>query len=775
MIEAINFINEFDRIEKEDSYINKKKIDAFFDKYRNVVCNADKLSNEYIRKKTLKIVNEGYKIIEKKNQKFINQKLRIYKKYFDNIFKGIDDDIILDDEQRKAILTDEDYSLVIAGAGSGKTTTMAAKVKYLVDIKKVDPQKIILLAFTNKACDELSILINEEFKLDVEVLTFHKLGMKFLKNIYKRPFEIIGSGTFNIIAKKYITEYIFKDKEKLLELTKDFDDYVTFDDKCFEYESFEEYYKYYVNKVYEANKNNLEAFITKRIRNRYINYVSITGERFKSRPEVIIANYLYRNSVEYIYEKAYPKQLNNFRLYHPDFTINNNEENIYIEYYGLLKYKEDGKYTKEEIDAYKKTIEKKRNLHKTFGTDLIELYSEYEDTNFIEQLDRKLTKRNITKIPKTNKEIFLKLMYTSTEGQYFKLINLLNTFIYKFKEQGRNLEDFEELIENSEEKERRQLTFIRDFYKYYESKIHSNYQIDFPDMINYAYKHTNYLRNHTRLTYDYIIIDEYQDISKMRYNFAKRISDLFDAKIVAVGDDWQAIYSFSGSDIELFTNFYNLMGYADIIKITNTYRNSQELLDITTNFISKDAKQFTKELKSNKHLENPIEIVYYNIDDESSKVEALINIIKKIYDNNPKDKILLLGRFNFEIENLILTSRFIKADYNKIICKDVMDANIEYLTVHKSKGTGYDQVILINAVNDKLGFPSQIVDSNIMKKLNINETYTVDYPEERRLFYVALTRTKNKVYILAPKVPITKRSEFIREIENDKNILRING
>ena len=688
------------------------------------------------------------------------------------MFKNIDDNIVLDEEQRRAILTDEDYSLVIAGAGSGKTTTMAAKVKYLVDIKKVNPSKIILLAFTNKACDELSILINEEFKLDVEVLTFHKLGMKFLRNIYKRPFEIVGSGTFNMIAKEYITQYIFKDKKKLRYLMTYFDEYVSFDDKCYEYDNFDKYYNYYVKKVYENNKDSLDDFCKRRIRNRYINYISITGERFKSRPEVVIANYLYKNSIPYTYEKAYPKQLNDFRLYHPDFTIKNNGDNVYIEYYGLLKFKKDGKYSEEEIDAYKKAILKKRNLHKLYGTDLIELYSEYEDTDFINELDRELTKRNITKILKSSKEIFLKLMYTSTEGQYFKLINLLNTFIYKFKEQGRSIEDFEELINLALEKEKRQLIFIRDFYRYYESKIHSNYQIDFPDMINYAYKYTDYLKNNSNLKYDYIIIDEYQDISKMRYNFSKRISDLFGAKIVAVGDDWQAIYSFSGSDVKLFTDFYNLMGYADIIKIRNTYRNSQELLDLTTSFIVKDTSQFNKELKSNKHMQKPVEIMYYDLDDDNSKVNKLIEIIDKIYKDNAKDKILILGRFNFEIENLILTGKFQKAEYNRIICKDVIGAKIEFLTVHKSKGTGYDQVILINGVNDKLGFPSQIVDINLMKLLDEDEEYTVDYPEERRLFYVALTRTKNKIYILTPKIPITKRSEFVREIEMDKNVLR---
>lgn len=758
MVES--FINDFRMIMHSDEYVNKKKIDAFFDKYSDIVFNLENLQDNNI---ALKIVNEGYKLIEKKNERYVQNKLIVYKDYFDNMFKGIDEDILLDEEQRRAILTDEDYSLVIAGAGSGKTTTMAAKVKYLVDIKKVKQDRIILLAFTNKACSELASLINGSFNLDVEVLTFHKLGMKFLREIFKKPLEIAGQGTFNIILKQYITEYIFKDKDKLKLFIDTFDKYVHFDDKCFDFDSYDDYYKYYVNKVYLNNKYSLDVFCNSRIRNRYIRYTSITGERFKSRPEVIIANYLYKNSINYAYEKMYPNVLKDFKLYHPDFTIDDNGKNIYVEYYGLLKYSRDGKYEEEVIDAYKNTIKKKRKLHEKYGTDLIELYSEYDDTNFITELDKELSKRKVTKNLKTYKDIFYKLMYTSTEGPYYKLIGLFNSFIYRFKEEGKILEDFNELILKCDgKKEENEIKFIKEFFIFYENKIHSNYQVDFPDMINYAYKNTKYIKD----KYDYIIIDEYQDISKMRYQFAKRISDLLGAKIVAVGDDWQAIYGFSGSDIELFTNFYNMMGYADIIKIQNTYRNSQELLDLTTDFVSKNTQQFTKKLKSNKHLKKPVEIIYY--DDFDSKMDALVRIISHLKDK----KILLLGRFNFEKEQLLLSDRFKKGEYNKIICNDVIKADIDFLTVHKSKGTGYDEVILLNGINDKLGFPSQIVDDNLMRLLNINKIDLIEYPEERRLFYVALTRTKNKVYILTPKVPPSKRSDFIREIENNENVIR---
>lgn len=96
------------------------------------------------------ISQNGYEMIEKRNKKFIDRHLIEDKIYFDQLFLSIDSNIHLDEEQRKAILIDEDYSLIVAGAGSGKTTTMAAKVKYLIEKKHVSPKDIILLSFTKK-------------------------------------------------------------------------------------------------------------------------------------------------------------------------------------------------------------------------------------------------------------------------------------------------------------------------------------------------------------------------------------------------------------------------------------------------------------------------------------------------------------------------------------------------------------------------------------------------------------------------------------------------
>ena len=767
---------EFQDMLLSNDYISIKKYEIFLDKYRDsfeAFSKNNEIIDDTIKKKIMSIINDGYNIIDRRNKKYVEKKLIEYKDYFDNMFKSVDENIILDDEQRRAILIDEDYSLVIAGAGSGKTTTMAAKVKFLIDKCGVKPNKIILLAFTKKAANELDERINRDFKLSVEVLTFHKLGMKFIRKIFNRPVQIVSDGTMYKYISDYVKNTIFPNKKLLKYFIETFDEYVSFDEEVFKYATFNEFFQNYVDKKYEEYKDDLDSYINPRIENRLKQNRSINGEFLKSKSEALIANYLYENGYNYKYEKVYPYKLKDGSSYSPDFTISDDGLNIYIEYYGLTTLHNNDKYTTDDIKTYIKLIEKKKQLHRKFGTDLIELYASQENgKTTLDVLHDELKRRKIITKKRTKKEIFYRLLYTSEETHYFRFISLVMAFIKRFKEKGYTVLDYDKLMcENIDDKLKSQLKFVKNIFNYYDKSIHKNMQIDFNDMINYAYLGMNKVKERQKfLSYDYLIIDEYQDISMQRYNFAKRLSDLFGAKIVAVGDDWQAIYSFSGSDIELFTNFCDLMGYAQINKITKTYRNSQELIDVAGDFVSRNKAQFNKKLLSNKHLKNPIELCYYDTGDVLSKQKVLNDLISKIYNENKKYKILLLGRYRKDINEYIDSQYFRSGPDSRIICKKYPNAQVEFLTVHKSKGLGYDHVIILNAINSKYGFPTQIIDEPLLQLLDKNKSDMIEYAEERRLFYVALTRTKGKVYILTPNMPITKRSDFVMEIQYDENV-----
>ena len=273
--------------------------------------------------------------------------------------------------------------------------------------------------------------------------------------------------------------------------------------------------------------------------------------------------------------------------------------------------------------------------------------------------------------------------------------------------------------------------------------MNENNESDFDDLIINATKKVESSTKFNNIKY--IIIDEYQDISYIRLLLVKEIIKKTNCKLMAVGDDYQAIYGFSGSNISFFVEFTNYFPHSKIMFLKYTYRNSQELINIATKFIMKNKYQIKKEMKSNKTINSPIKIIYYkNIRKE----------IKRIL-NNIEGNILILGRNNKDV-NYILDEEIV-LNNTKIKYKD---KTIEYMSVHKSKGLEYDNVILINMRNDTLGFPSRVIENKIFRLFK-NEEYYKD-AEERRLFYVALTRTKNNVFILVPKI---NSSPFIFELE----------
>ena len=256
--------------------------------------------------------------------------------------------------------------------------------------------------------------------------------------------------------------------------------------------------------------------------------------------------------------------------------------------------------------------------------------------------------------------------------------------------------------------------------------------------------------------YKYIIVDEYQDTSLTKFNLLKEIINLTNANLLAVGDDFQSIYRFTGCNLSIFLNFSSYFKYSKIFPIINTYRNPQELINVAGTFIMKNPSQLKKKLVSSKHISKPIVIYYQN-----NKIKALKDILIFLEKQKIKD-IMVLGRNNNDI-NKYIDNTYTKDKQNYIY----QNISFRYLTIHKSKGLESNTIILINIEDNLLGMPTKIKDEKILKYVN-NTKDIYPYEEERRLFYVALTRTKNKVYIISPT---KNESIFIKEIKKDtKNV-----
>lgn len=323
--------------------------------------------------------------------------------------------------------------------------------------------------------------------------------------------------------------------------------------------------------------------------------------------------------------------------------------------------------------------------------------------------------------------------YILNSKELINLKRLIITFINLFKTNNYKIDEFLKMT-----KDKDIISIIIDIYFLYEQELESTRTIDFNDMI---YKATEYVKNNNIANYKYIIVDEYQDTSYLRYLFLKEIINKTGAKIICVGDDYQSIYRFNGCNLNMFLDFKKYFGYTKILKINNTYRNSQQLINAAGSFIMKNKRQMYKKLKSSKSISKPIKIMYGN------NLKKLLDIVLKKYKN-----ILILGRNNFDIDKYFNLTKDGCIKYNKV--------DIKYLTIHGSKGLEEDCVIIINLKDDILGIPNKIKDDKILKYVN-NNIDIFPYEEERRLFYVALTRTKNEVYLLVDR---NKPSIFVKEL-----------
>ena len=518
------------------------------------------MPDKYIKIEELKKYNKKYyKYIELHNIEYLNKKRKNIPLL--NNINGYP----LDEYQSRVVLSEEEKTLVVAGAGSGKSMTIIGKIVYLVKELNVKPESILCISFTNDATNNLKKNIKKNYNFNIDIYTFHKLALTILKD-NDEEYEIIPDDFLNTIIDNFFLTY---------------------------------------------------------------------GRRYEKELKTILGK----------------------------------------------------KYNEKDINNLKRLINTFISLYKSNNYD----YYYY-------------------------KELLKRIKYTINYKQY--------------------------------KKNKALLLLIINIYIMYEDELEKENSIDFNDMINKAIESIK--EKGIRKEWKYIIIDEYQDTSKTKFEMIDEIIKKTKSKLLVVGDDFQSIYRFTGCNLNLFLDFNKIYKDAKIFQIINTYRNPQELINVAGSFIMKNKKQLKKKLISSKHLNKPIKI-YYSDDKK--------RILKYLLKNIDQEEILVLGRNNNDINKYI--DKEYKKENDYYIYKNI---KFKYLTMHKSKGLESKNVILINIEDSYTGMPTKIKEEQILKYLNNNKEY-YPYEEERRLFYVALTRTKNNVYIISS---YNKESIFVKELKNYK-------
>ncbi len=766
--EIIKLVNNYVLINEEYSLHEKynKLIslnDSFYDskQVEGLIKNLNLIKNELNDKELfyefpLFDENKLNEYISKHNDDFVQQHLN------DSIFNDINGKS-LDIEQRTAVLRDETSALTIAGAGSGKTLTICRKLKYLLN-NAVNPKDILLLSYSKKSADDLEKKA-KNIDSNLTVGTFHKIGLKILEESSGKKFMV--EDQFNAIIEKYFKEEMQNDPSAMNDILRYYGLFLNSKKKKEKYDNDGELYKDLKNADFTTLRDALSNISGERDKK-----ITIKKEMVKSFEELEIANFYFLNGIDYVYEKPYENDVsdNEHRQYTPDFYLK--DYGIYHEHYGVDRNGKATQYKDIEARKYERGILWKRQIHNLYHTKCLETFSyQFSDGTIYDNLTA-LLKDNGVKLNPLKPEEVKKATDSVYEERSFKsLINLIRSFISLYKARYKDISYFDSLKDSSfpniYQKNRASLflDICKRIYAYYIDYLNKEGKIDFDDMI---LKSKEMVSSLSDFKYKYIIVDEFQDISYSRMKFLKSLIEHGSSKLFAVGDDWQAIYRFSGCDLGLFLNFEKYFGKSSINYITSTHRNSQELQDIAGPFIKKNPQQMNKTIKSGKHLDKPIKIVYFNGD----KYTAFQQTLSLINEMNPNAKILVLGRNNKDVEdiqsNSLKTKNSFGVKVNSVLSsKEYPGLNLTYSTAHGSKGLEEDYTIIINADDKTLGFPNKMEDDPLLN-LVLSENDQMEYAEERRLWYVALTRTRSYCYIL---VDARHPSQFVEEIKEQCEII----
>lgn len=662
------------------------------------------------------------------NEQVIQNILAENKDFFDHCLK-----YPLDKQQRRSIVSEEDNCLVVSSAGSGKTSSIVGKVKYLIEIKKVNPQNILLISYTNKAAAELT----ERMSIaGLRGYTFHKLAI-----------DIIGQSTGQKPSIYENTDALFvKIYHELL------------NDKKFKKSVIEYFIDYQTpEKEWEKRKNERRQQLSEQKDVRLkATFPDMDGKTVyvRSEQEQKICFALSSLSVKFRYEEPYEHPLADemHSQYQPDFSIyfeqGGETRRIYLEHFGVdehglvpIWFAKDRGITYEEANQkYNDGITWKKAAHEKFGTKLLTTSSaDFHYSDIREKLKTLLKKADVPIQEKTDAELYDMVLPPNSKHEK-AFIRLVVTFVTLIKSSCKSVDEV--LRQTKSAGDERSTFIIRNIfqpvYKRYIEELANINQIDFTDAILQA---TDICRSSHPVKFDYIIVDEFQDISVDRYNFLKALREGNPpARLYCVGDDWQSIYRFSGSDMALFNQFSDYFGQTEVNKIETTYRFGEPLVSLSSQFIQRNEAQVKKNIHPfNPQVKTELQFCDYERRD-------YCNVIGQLVASIPLEKsVFLLGRYSFDDYYLSFMYKSVR-EGNRFFYI-IGDRKIEFLTVHKSKGLEADYVIILQCNKDTYGFPSLVSDDPVLNYV-LTKSDQYPYGEERRLFYVAITRAKVKTYVL---------------------------
>lgn len=671
--------------------------------------------------------------IAKRNERFMTSELETMAELFDRVEKRP-----LNEEQRRAVICFNHRVQVVAAAGSGKTSTMVAKAAYAITRGLVASDKILMLAFKTEAAKQLQDRAVEAFKragileMKITAKTFHKFGL-----------EILGQAEGQ---KRGVPNWVI-DNEGVPHLAHLIDE---LKDRDSAFRTAWDLFRIVFGKDIPKfgspdDSGEWDAHSQKK------GFRTLSGCLVKSQEERTLADWLFYNGVPFEYEPDYehPTADAEHRQYQPDFYYPSIR--LYHEHFAF----DHAGNPPPSFDGYLEGAQWKRQLHQAHGTSLIETTSaQIWDGYVFEHMGRELTQRGIVLDPNPDRPVPGRPVIAHQE-----LVQVFRTFIKHAKSNNLSVADLRKRLDRRApgsfgHRHRMFLDLYARVRMAWDTAL-GNRGIDFEDMLGLA---ANALeRDEWASPYDLVMVDEFQDASWARARLALALVSKPGRFLFAVGDDWQSINRFAGSDISVMTDFATHAPGASVLKLRQTFRCPQALCNASSAFVTRNPVQIKKDVVSQEPQVSPV-LEAFECKNRKEISEAINGYLVRLHDGlvsgaipPAKDRLVtvyVLGRYKTDLS-------YVPADWEARFGRYL---TVEFYTVHTSKGAEADYVILPGMTRN--GFPSKKEDDPVIA-LAMPSGDDFHLAEERRLFYVAITRARRSVGMFGEA---GKLSEFVVEL-----------
>ncbi len=632
-------------------------------------------------------------------------------------------EITLSEEQVIAATSHAKETLVVAGAGSGKTFVLVGRAKYLVGSERTTEDKILMLAYNKEAAEELSRRTKAS-GISVTAQTFHGFG----NSVIKAPGERTGVAFGDSGEVSKFLAYQLKhelDEESKIGLAR------YFSQELVPYRDFEEF----------ESLNEYAAYVRATIPR------TLMDEQVKSHGEWLIANFLFSNSVPYSYESLYGEGQSAKDRHKPDFSIwEKGKSPIWIEYFGTDRSNSVAPGISKE--GYLEGIKWKKEVHKKNSTILIELYYyDLKEGNLLKKLEAALKLNGVKLQPKSADEI---LRQANEIGYDSRFLKVCEQFLGHVRANRLSTEELS-LLASGQERDKTFIGVFNQFLSAYEAELARLKLPDYAELIHGAADAIG--NSEYEFGFTHVLVDEFQDISSDR----NRLIDSMKIanpklEVTCVGDDWQSIYRFSGSDVSIMREASKPKMIRKRVDLTATYRLPQVIADISRNFVLKNPLQLEKKVYSKSDLDVPGKVITHWDMEQKEKDQNLALVVERIGQDSkdPSKSLRVLARY---VSNLP----------SKKFVENLWEGPVDVSSIHAAKGLEADYVVVMDMIQDFRGFPSTIEDDPVMS-LVMPEKDLHQHGEERRLFYVALTRARRETHLISP---VSAPSLFTLEMLKD--------